>query len=272
MVSPSLRAFAGVLAAAYALLGVILFFAPFWASAHFAWKVSPFVTMTIGGWCLGTAFAAFTIARRPSWPAMLCPILYLALFGLFETGVLIAFRAILNLKPPLAWLYVGTIIATAMFGLAAAGEALMRRREIFARRGPPFDGWALGSTVSFIIVVGFLGLYGLLAVPGMRGLNRGIFPELLSPFSLRAFGAFYFSLALAVTPLLVSRGIGNLVHHGFAMYGLLVTITAAAVVFIGQFDFANRPTQLIYIGIYLLVAFLVGLYLLRHGTGARHVA
>ena len=42
-------------AVAYVVVGLPLFFAPEWASEHFAWRVSPFVAMTAGGWCLGTA-------------------------------------------------------------------------------------------------------------------------------------------------------------------------------------------------------------------------
>jgi hypothetical protein len=130
------------------------------------------------------------------------------------------------------------------------------------------NSWSVSWAVIFILIVGFLGLYGLLAVPGMRGLNRSIFPELLSPFSLRAFGSFYLVLALTVIPLLIVRGLGNLLNHAFAMYALIVMITVAAFVHIGQFDFANRPAQLTYIGIYIAVGVVVGIYLLRYGTGA----
>jgi hypothetical protein len=267
MISPALRAFLTVIASAYGVLGAILYLAPVWASGHFAWRVSPFVAMTIGGWCLGTAFAAFVVVRRRSWPAMLSPIVYLALFGLFETGVLYAFRANVLLNHPLAWLYAATIIATGLFAIAAAVEGA-RTRGLFKPLGAPMGSWTVFWAVIFVLLVGFLGLYGLLAVPGMRGLNRGIFPELLSPFSLRAFGSFYLALAVAVIPLLITRGLGNLLNHAFAMYSLLVLISAAAFVYIGQFDFANRPTQLTYIGIYLAVGALVGLYLLRYGTGA----
>lgn len=269
MISSALRAPLLALAAAYAVLGAILFIAPAWAAGHFAWKVSPFVTMTIGGWCLGTALAALIVALRRSWAAMLCPIVYLALFGLFETGVLYAFRANVNLASPLAWLYVAAILGTAIFAIAAIVEGL-RTPGLVRQVGARLGGVSLGLAAGFILLVGFLGLYGLLAVPGMRGLNAGIFPEVLTPFSLRAFGSFYLALALAVVPLLITRGIGNLVNHGFAMYGLVVLITVAALFFIHQFDFAARPTQTIYIGIYLLVGLVVGIYLLRHGSGAAH--
>lgn len=271
MISSALRAFLAVIASAYGVLGAALYLAPAWASGHFAWRVSPFVAMTIGGWCLGTAFAAFVVVRRRSWPAMLSPIVYLGLFGLFQTGVLYTFRANVVLSHPLAWLYVAAVIGTAVFAIAAAVEGI-RAGGLFTPLGARTDAWTVFWAVVFILIVGFLGLYGLLAVPGMRGLNRGIFPELLSPFSLRAFGSFYLALALAVIPLLVARGFGNLLNHAFAMYALLVLIVAAAFVHIGQFDFANRPTQLTYIGIYLAVGFVVGSYLLRYGTGADKAA
>jgi hypothetical protein len=268
MISLAMRSLLYVLTGGYAVLGAVLFVAPQWAAAgNFAWNVSPFVAMTIGGWCLGTAWACLIVARRGDWPAMICPILYLSLFGLFETSVLIAFRERLLIGRPLAWLYCATLAATCVFALMAAVD-VMRNRVVLVALGPRMNATAVAITVSFILLVGFLGIYGLLAVPGMRGLNASIFPELLSPFSLRAFGAFYLALAIAVIPLLLARGIGNLVSHAFAMYALLIFITAAAFVFIGHFDFSARPTQLIYIGIYLLVAAAVGFYLLRYGTGA----
>lgn len=267
MISLTLRRFLTVIACAYALLGTILYLAPGWASGHFAWRVSPFVAMTIGGWCLGTAMAAFIVVRRRNWPAMLCPIIYLALLGVFETGVLYAFRANVLLNSALAWLYAATIVATAIFAVAAALEG-SRVKNLFQPLGARLGFWSILLAVVFILLVGFLGLYGIFAVRGMRGLNAGIFPEVLTPFSLRAFGSFYLALALAVVPLLVTRGMGNLLNHGFAMYALIVFITAAAFVHIGQFDFANRPTQLTYIGIYLTVGLVVGIYLLRHGSEA----
>jgi hypothetical protein len=267
MISPALRMWLYILAAGYGAMGAILFVAPDWAAKNFAWSVSPFVAMTIGGWCIGTAWACIIVARRGNWPAMLCPILYLAFFGVFETAVVIAFKDRLLTGNPLTWLYCAMLAGTVLFAIAAGFEAV-RRRPILLAVGPPLNATTIGIAVAFILLVGFLGLYGLTAVPGMRGLNASIFPEQLSPFSLRAFGAFYFSLALAVIPLLWTRGMGNLVNHGFALYGLLVFITVAAFVFIDRFDFVGRPTQLIYIGIYLLVGAIVGVYLVRYGTGA----
>jgi len=266
MMSGPLRALLILVTAGHALTGAILYLAPTWASANFAWKISPFVAMTMGGWCLGTAIAGLIVLWRNNWVAMLSAILYLTLFGLFEAGVLLAFRGKIATPGLLAWLYLATIAINVVFAGAALIEAA-RRGRVVAQVGPRFGAGTLALVIGFILLVGFLGLYGLLAVPGMRGLNRGIFPELLTPFSLRAFGAFYLALALAVIPMIAQRGMGNLVIHGFTMYALIVLITLAAIIYIGQFDFVHRPTQAIYIGIYVLVGAVVGVYLARNGIG-----
>ena len=215
MISPAMRSLLYLMTAGYGVVGAILFLAPHWASGNFAWNVSPFVAMTIGGWCIGTAFASFIVARRGSFAALICPITFLALFGLFETAVLAAFRERLLIANPLAWLYCATLAVTVVFALMAVLEAM--RRPVLVRVGAPLGTAAITATAIFILLVGFLGIYGLTATPGMRGLNASIFPEVLSPFSLRAFGAFYLALAFAAIPLLLVRGMGNLVSHGFAV-------------------------------------------------------
>jgi len=267
MISPALTAFLYLLTVGYAVTGAILYVVPAWASANFAWRISPFVAMTLGGWCLGNAWLAFTIARRRSWPAVLSPLLYLALFGVFEAAVIVAFRERVLLTSPLAWIYLATIAATALFAVAALLDG-WRRRPVLATVGARTGAVSFALTLAFIAAVGFLGLYGLLAVEGMRGLNAGIFPEVITPLSLRAFGSFYLALAMAVIPILWTRGLGNILNHGYTSYGLLVFITVAAIIYIGQFDFVARPTQAIYIGIYVLVGTVIGIYLLRYGSGA----
>ncbi len=268
MISTRLRKFSYALAAMYFALGLVLFLAPHWASENFAWRISPFVAMTIGGWSLGTSWACFTVAKRAHWGALFATIIYISLFGVFETGVVVLFRARLLLQSPLAWFYLVTLVATCLFALIAVVEgAGLRRMNL--RFGPRFGTGTITLVVIFVLLVGFLGLYGLTAVQGMRGLNAGIFPEILSPFSLRAFGSFYFVLAIGAVSLLITRGIGNLVSYAYSMYGLIVFITLAAFVFIGKFDFVNRPAQLTYIGIYLAVGLVTGIYMLRNGIGSR---
>jgi hypothetical protein len=264
-ISPGLRAGLYLVGAAYTVTGGVLFFAPTWASNHFAWRVSPLIAMTIGGWCLGTGWLCFVAGRRAHWPMIVSPLVYLAAFGILETGVLAAFRDRVLLASPLAWIYVAALLITCLLAIAATVEA-WRRRPVLTEVGRRFGGITLILTVIFILFVGFLGGYGLLALENMPGLNGGIFPERMTMFSLRAFGAFYLAVAIGAVPLLRVRGRGNVLTYGFAAYGLIVFITMAALVFIGHFDFVTRPMQAIYPGVYLLVGTVIGIYLLRYGT------
>jgi hypothetical protein len=80
----------------------------------------------------------------------------------------------------------------------------------------------------FVIFVGFLGIYGLVARLGWPATNAGVFPELLSLFTLRSFGAFYLSLAVGALPLLWNRHNAAMLHYAYAAFGLVVMITLAA--------------------------------------------
>jgi hypothetical protein len=266
MFSPALRMVSYALAACYAVLGAILFVAPTLTSANFAWRVSPLVTMTIGGWCLGNAWVALICARRPHWGSLVGAAVYLAVFGLLESGVATAFRERLLLANPLAWLYLATLALSCGFAAVAAVDWWRHPRDREVKGRKPFL-LERAYILIFILFVGFLGIYGLTATEGMRGLNATIFPEQLSPFSLRAFGAFYLALALSTVPLLLAPSVCAGLSHAYAFQGLIVFITLAALVFIGQFDLAARPTQLIYLGVYLIVGVINGTYLMLLGTG-----
>ncbi len=108
----------------------------------------------------------------------------------------------------------------------------------------------------------------MLVENGSFGTNGGIFPEVMTPFTLRAFGGFYLALTLAVIPLLTERNIVTFLHHSIASYGLILAITAAALMNLGLFDLANHPTRLLYIGAYLIVGIPLLFVFLRLGTGA----
>ena len=79
MISLKLRLILVLLAIGYGVIGAMMFVIPVWAAENFTWRVSPFAAMTIGGWCLGNAWAAAIVAQRRDWPVMLCPIIYLCL-------------------------------------------------------------------------------------------------------------------------------------------------------------------------------------------------
>lgn len=263
------RSLTYLVAGAYFVLGTILFIAPAWAAPNFAWNVSPMVAMTVGGWCLGNAWAAFVVAHRWRFSLVISGLVYLALFAVFETGVVYIFKGALKTGHWLAWLYLATLAINLLQAVVWIGEALLKRPafEQIGRRTTSVD---IAIDVVFFLLVGFLGLYGLFAPAGSRGLHGGIFPEVLTMFSLRAFGALYLSVALAVVTLLVVRGRQTALTHMVLSWGLILFITLAAFLNIGVFDFAARPGQFAYIGIYLLVGLATAIYMARGGTGMRN--
>lgn len=252
----------------YFVLGVSLFLLPESLAPVFAWKVTAFMTMTIGAWCLGNAWLAWISARRWEWRLVYSALLYLWMFGIFETVVLFLFRDKLNLSHPIAWLYLATLLVNALTALVGFVDWLRIRpmREPF---GPQIGKTQYAAVVVFILFVGFLGLYGMTAQIGAPGTNGGIFPELMSLFTLRSFAVFYFALTLAVVPFLWDKNLNALLHHSIASYALVVIITLAAFVYIGLFDFAQNPGGLLYFGAYLGVGIPLPFVFWKKGTGVR---
>jgi hypothetical protein len=250
----------------YTVLGTLLFFLPERLAPPFAWKVTGFMTMTIGGWSLGNAWLSYLAAKRWDWGRVYTSLLYLWSFGIVELIVLVLFRDKLVLAHPIAWLYLITLIVNVLSALVGIFDWL-RNRPL--REAITVQRTALQRTlvVGFVLFVGFLGYYGLTAQIGDAGTNGGIFPEVMSLFTLRSFGAFYFSLAMAVIPLIREKSLKTLLHHAAASYGLIIFITTATLAYIRLFDFVERPFGSIYIGIYMVVGVVTAIVMWKNGTG-----
>lgn len=265
MLSKSSRLLTYGLAALYALLGLALLVFPARLAPAFAWNVSPFVAMTIGGWCLGNAWAALVAARRWRWSQVYAVLIYLWLFGLLQLLVVFLFRDKLRLEHPIAWLYLLTLltnVVAAAWGLAD----WFRLRPSWITDGRTITPLIRLLIILFVVFVSFLGLYGLLAQEGWPGTNGGIFPEVMSPFTLRSFGAFYLSLALATATLWISRRFESFLTFIFAEMGLVVAITLAALWNLRLFDFTARPGGLAYIGVYGIVGAVMLVLMWKYGT------
>lgn len=263
MLSPVMRAALLLLGAVYGVLGIVLFVFPSWAASNFAWPISPFVAMTMGGWCLGNAWCALFTWQRP-WVTGVLSTFYLCVFGLLEAAILYAFRTGVTLATPLAWFYVAAIGLTVLFAIVTVVEVI-RVRPVIEARGRPLSSVEFGASVLFTVLVALLGLY-VLSRPVLQ--YAVVFPEPLSLFTLRGFGGLYLSIAIATVPLLFLRGLDNLLTYSVAMYGLIVFITLAALLFIGRFDFATYPGQVLYIVAYVVVGIFVAVKVAIHGTGA----
>ncbi|MBI5352291.1 MAG: hypothetical protein HZB50_06595 [Chloroflexi bacterium] len=266
MLSNASRSLTYLCAVLYGILGTLLFQFPEQLAPIFAWKVTAFMTMTIGGWCIGNAWLAYITARRWEWKLVYTSLMYLWLFGIGELIVLFVFRDKLNLEHPIAWLYFITIIVNTLAAFTGIFDYL-RIRPSNELSGRAITKVQSLPAISFVAVVGFLGLYGLIAQIGAPGTNAGIFPEVMSLFTLRSFGVFYFSLALAVLPYFWDRSLNAILHHSFAAYGLIIFITAAAFVYIRLFNFSERPGGLAYFGAYLVVGIPLIFVYRKYGTG-----
>ncbi len=238
-----------VSAAAFAVLGVVFFVFPAWSSDEFPWRVSDFMAMTMGGWCLGNAWIGWWAARDWRWASVYPLLIYYWTFAAVEVAVLVWFRDLIRFDGLLTWPYLVTLglaLVTAVWGVAD----LVRRRP--ATSGPddlssPRGIRILGAV--FVLLVGFLAFKGLSDPESGQTLN--IFPEPLSSFTIRAFAVFYGSIAVGAVPLVFARIITPTLSYAKGGMGLIVPITVAAFVYLHLFDFEEHPRQVIYIGAYV---------------------
>jgi hypothetical protein len=251
MLSKTSRLLTYLLALLYAGMGVVLFLAPSWSAANFPWKISPFVAMTVGGWCLGNAFFAWQCARAWSWSRVYPGLIYLWAFGILEIAVFIAFREKLLLTGLLAWPYMLTLAAN----LLAAGLGIfdwIRLRPSLSADWKPAPAGVRASLMLFALFVAFLGLVGFIAPLGSFATEGKVFPEPLSLFTLRSFAAFYLSLSISAFFLARNPSILPVQLYEWGGLALIIPITAAAFVHIDKFDFSGRPGGIAYISAYLV--------------------
>ncbi len=253
-------------AALYAILGGFLFLMPEGLAPVFAWKVTAFMTITIGGWCLGNAWLAWFAARRWEWGRVFPALIYLWIFGVGELTVLYLFRGKLVLAHPIAWLYLLTLIVNVITALVGVFD-LSRTRPARESSGAYTNSLQFTGLIGFVVFVSFLGWYGCTAQIGDPLTNGDIFPEIMSLFTLRSFGVFYLSLAIGAVPLLWDRNLKPFLNYGFLAYGLIFFITFAAFVYIRLFDFAAHPGGLLYFGAYFAVGIVFLFYFRKYGTG-----
>jgi hypothetical protein len=266
MLSNTSRWLTYITAILYAILGILLFFLSKPLAPVFVWKVTAFMAATMGGWCIGNAWSAFIAARRWEWKLVYPSLVYLWVFGISELIVVIAFRDKLVLQHPIAWLYLATIGLNALAGLLGIYEwsQLRPAPETFGPQARPFHYFLISA---FVAIVAGLAFYGLYAQVGDVGTNGGVFPEVMSLFTLRAFAVFYLSLCTSAAIMLRERNLLTMLTYGFSSYFLVIAITAAIFVYFNLFDFSAHPGQLIYVGAYFLIGIPLTWTIIKEGTG-----
>jgi len=129
-----------VIAVTYLLLGLTMFVLPGWSAHHFPWKVSPFVAMTIGSYLLGSAWMAGIIQHTWTFARVYTLLLYLWLFGVLETVVVVIHRDKLAAGAALTIPYLITL------GLSVVAASL--KKKDWRRRRPPLQGEPAGLPAS----------------------------------------------------------------------------------------------------------------------------
>lgn len=179
--------------------------------------------------------------------------------------VVILFRDRLQLIHPIAWLY----LVTLAINVTAAVLGVMNRLRLRPSRldGEPLTGFMRFLIVGFIVFVGFLGIWGLTAEIGDLATNGEIFPEVMSPFTLRSFGAFYSALTVGMISLLFEKQRLPFLNYAFLAFGLILIITTAALVYLRLFDFNSRPFGALYFAAYIAAGLLCIYLFWKYGTG-----
>jgi hypothetical protein len=238
-----------VVAAGFLVTGLPLFLVPGRASEEFAWKVTDFQAMTMGGWCLGNAFMAWLAARDWRWGSVMSLLIYLWAFSLFEFAVLVRFGDLIRFEGIWAWPYLVTLGVAVVAALSGLVELVRLRPAAEGEHEAPSPLGLRALGVVFVALVGYLGIGGV--VDPEWGKNLNLFPEVLSSFTAKAFAVFYGAIAVGAVPLLFARTLAPTLAYTRGGMGLILPITVAALVYFERFDFSEHGSQVIYIGAYV---------------------
>jgi hypothetical protein len=246
------RALTAVTAAASGVLGLLLFVAPPWAQPRFAWQLSELMVMSIGAWFLGNCLWAARIVRDWRWARWSSSLVYLWGFGALQLVVLVVYRDKLVTDTALALFYLGVIGFMAVAGVIGVVDVL-RLRPRWRDAGPPMPRWLQVAVIVFILFVGFL--FAVASLRPTAAVGGRVFPEDMTPLTVRSFGVYFLTLVLGAVAVVVVRRLAPLIAHMEGGIGITVPILAASLVYLDVFDFGAHPGQWIYLGAY--VAFLV---------------
>ena len=246
------RSLLWVAAALLVAFGLPSFVAPVWASGEFPWTVGPFLAQTIGGWSVGTAAIAALAAYfgRPRFVYAL--VVYCGLFGLFELIVVIGFLDKLQVGKVLTYPYLGGLACLIAAAAVFAVGWWLQSRPATAASGDRAALWhrALALAVGGFVTV--LAVGTLFAGPNGATARGEVFPEPMGLFSIRAFSAFLFAIALSMASLLPARDSAPYFALALAGLCLIVPITLPALLNLSLFTF-DRPGTMVYLIAYIAV-------------------
>lgn len=232
------------------VLGAILFLAPGWAAPRFAWNVSELVVMSIGAWFVGNTIWAARIARNWHWARDASGLVYLWCFGVFQLVVLIAYRDKVGTDHVVAWLYLATIVLLTVLALVGVID-VARLRPAPEMQGHPMPVVLRTLVLMFILFVGYLFTVAMFRPSAAVG--GGVFPEDMSPFTVRSFGVYFLALVLAAIVVARRSTVEPLLAHIVGGIGITIAILLASLFHLDVFDVGDHPGQWIYLGSYIVV-------------------
>jgi len=267
VLTPIARGVHRVTAVAYLGFGGLLFLAPAWAAERFPWTVTPFVAMTIGGWCIGVTCFSWIGGRRGPIGAVLPVLTFVWLFGLSEILVVFVDKPAFQVGAPLAVPYVVSLALTLTSGGFGLLELVHR-----AARGEDIHGGDSGSVAAGVrfallalaVLLGALAIGVTFAGTVSPATSGKVFPEPVTLFTVRAFGALNLSLAIGALIAAIRRSHSASVWLALAAGFLIVPTLIAAFANFGAFDLANRPLGAVYVGAYAALLVLIVPFLWQH--------
>jgi hypothetical protein len=248
--SPVSRWLTRVIAVAYLLLGLVMFALPDWSAHHFPWKVSSFVAITFGAYLLGNAWIAAVAQHTWTLASVYSLLVYLWLFGVLETVIVLVHRDKLITGAVL------TVPYLIMLGLTVIAAAVgvadwIRRRPPLRSGGIAIPGLIRGLMWAFVIAVGLIAVR-VLSSPAAAHVAH-YFPQPLSSFTLGALGVFYLSLSLSVLAIVAQPGMDTVATNLRGTVVLVAVIAVATLLYAGIFHFGAHPRRILYLGAYLSV-------------------
>jgi hypothetical protein len=267
VLTPISRGVHRVTALAYLGFGALLFLAPAWAAERFPWSVTPFVAMTIGGWCIGVTCFSWIGGRRGPIGAVLPVLTFVWLFGLSEILVIFIDKPAFRVDAPLAVPYVLSLaltLASGGFGLLELVHRASGGEDIHGGDTGTAGGAVRAVLLVLALLLGVLAIAVLLAGTVSTATSGKVFPEPVTLFTVRAFGALNLSLALGALIAAVRRSHSASVWLALAAGFLIVPTLIAALVNFGAFDLVNRPLGAVYVGAYVALLLLIVPFLWQH--------
>ena len=254
-------------AVAYLGFGGLLFLAPAWAAERFPWTITPFVAMTIGGWCLGVTTFSWIGGRHGPLGTMLPVLAFVWLFGLSEIVVVFVDKPAFRVDTPLAVPYILSLALTLASGGFGLLEIVHRRRAGEPLHGEGPERVTRATTLALAVVAVALALLAVVVAfadtvgPATSG---KIFPEPVTLFTVRAFAALNLSMALAALVAAIGGSRSASAWLALAAIFLIAPTLLAAFANLGAFDIGSRPLGVLYVGGYAVLLALAGAFTWQH--------